>query len=214
MKLGTTLSVTLAAAGLLVLAAPAQAQRRGHSGGNAGGAVNMNHSRGNTGGMTMNRGGGRPGVTAGRGNFRGGHYYGNRHYRGGGYYGSGVNFYFGGFGYPYYGSPYYYGYPYGYAYAPYYGYSATYAYDPQGVYEGRVVNERARRNTREVDPKDQSSVEARVQEQLAQSGYYRGEIDGVVGEGTRRAIRSYERANGLRVDGRIDSELLSTMGLG
>ena len=53
-----------------------------------------------------------------------------------------------------------------------------------------------------------------MQQQLAQAGYYRGEIDGVVGDGTRRAIRSYERANGLRVDGRIDNQLLSTMGLG
>ena len=209
MKLGTTFSLTVAAVGLLTLAAPAHAQRRGNNGGGG-------MPRGN-GGMTMNHGGNRPGmnpgggVVRGGGNFHnGGHYYGNR-YRGGRYYRNGVNFYVGGFGYPYfYGSPFYYGYP----YAPYYGYSAAYTYDPQGVYEGRVVNDQQRRTTREVDPKDQSSVEVQVQQQLAQAGYYRGEIDGVIGDGTRRAIRSYERANGLRVDGRIDNQLLSTMGLG
>ncbi len=53
-----------------------------------------------------------------------------------------------------------------------------------------------------------------MRRQLAQSGYYHGAIDGVIGEGTRRAIRSYERANGLHVDGEIDDQLLSTMGLG
>lgn len=191
----------MAAVGVLALAAPAQAQRRG---GNNGGPGMTNH-----GGMTH------PGNFRG-GNFRGGHFYGNRYYHGGRFYGSGVNFYVGGFGYPYYfGGRFYYGYPYGYAYVPY-GYPA-YTYDPQGVYEGRVVNPTTttRKTTREVDPKDQSSnVEARVQQQLAQSGYYHGPIDGVVGEETRRAIRSYERANGLHVDGRIDDQLLSTMGLG
>lgn len=201
MKLGTTLSVTLAAVGALALATPAHAQRRNNGG--AGGGM----PRG--GGMTNHGGGMRPG-TAGGGHFRGGYPYGRGHYYGG----SRVNFYFGGFGYPYfYGSPFYYGYPYGYAYTPYYP-VATYTYDPQGVYEGRVVPDRTRRNTIESNGKEQVSVEAQVQQQLAQSGYYHGAIDGVVGEETRRAIRSYERANGLRVDGEIDNQLLSTMGLG
>ena len=45
------------------------------------------------------------------------------------------------------------------------------------------------------------------------AGYYRGAIDGVIGNGTRMAIRAFERNNGLRVDGRIDRQLLATMGL-
>ena len=57
------------------------------------------------------------------------------------------------------------------------------------------------------------SLAAQVQQQLAAAGYYQGVIDGIVGEGTRRAIRNYERANGLPVDGRIDDQLLATMGL-
>jgi peptidoglycan hydrolase-like protein with peptidoglycan-binding domain len=52
-----------------------------------------------------------------------------------------------------------------------------------------------------------------VQRRLARNGYYRGAIDGVIGDGTRSAIRSYERAHGLRVDGLIDQRLLATMGL-
>ena len=55
---------------------------------------------------------------------------------------------------------------------------------------------------------------ARVQQQLATAGYYRGAIDGVVGDGTRRAIRNYERDNGLPVDGEIDNQLLASMGPG
>jgi Putative peptidoglycan binding domain len=126
--------------------------------------------------------------------------------------GSRVNFFFGGFGYPF-----YYGYPYAYGYYPYYygypyGYpvGAYYSYDPRGIYEGRVANPPRRTN----DGGKDFSMAARVQRQLAVSGYYRGEIDGIVGEGTRRAIRSYQRANDLPVDGRIDDELLNAMGLG
>ena len=124
--------------------------------------------------------------------------------------GSRVNFFFGGFGYPFYGYPYYgspfYGYPY-YGYAPYgYGYpvGASYSYDPRGIYQGRVVSGGGRNG----------SLAIQVQQQLSASGYYRGEIDGIIGEGTRRAIRNYERANNLPVDGRIDDQLLATMGLG
>ena len=116
--------------------------------------------------------------------------------------GSRVNFFFGGgFGYPFYGYPYY-------GYAPYgYGYpvGAYSTYDPRGIYQGQVVNGGAGGT---------NSVAVQVQQQLAAGGYYHGEIDGIVGEGTRRAIRSYERDNNLRVDGRIDDRLLATMGPG
>jgi hypothetical protein len=95
------------------------------------------------------------------------------------------NVFFGlGFGYPYYG--YGYGYPYG-SYP--YGYTT---YD-------RVYT-------------DDATVAA-VQRRLARAGYYRGAIDGVIGEGTRRAVAAYERNNGLPVDGRIDRQLLATLGL-
>ena len=121
-----------------------------------------------------------------------------------------VNFFFGGFGYPffwgypYWGYPYYYGYPYGYGYPP----GGGYQYDPQGVYQGRIAN--PPRSTNEGLGKDYSTV-VRVQRQLASTGYYHGEIDGIIGSGTRAAIRNYQRDNDLRVDGRIGNELLSSM---
>ncbi|MDQ3198424.1 MAG: peptidoglycan-binding protein [Verrucomicrobiota bacterium] len=180
MKFARIVTMIIAGAGLLALAAPAEAQSRGHRGGHGG---------------NMNRGD----------NHRGGFHHG----------GSRVNVYFGGFGYPYYGYPYYGGF-YG-GYYPYYGYGygspvrAYYTYDPRGVYEGRVVNPAQRTN--DGGGKD-LSMTARVQQHLARGGYYRGEIDGVAGDGTRQAIRNYERDNGLRVDGRIDDQLLATLGLG
>ncbi len=41
----------------------------------------------------------------------------------------------------------------------------------------------------------------RMQQELKQQGYYTGNVDGVYGEGTENAVRAYQRANGLNVDG-------------
>jgi len=142
----------------------------------------------------------------GGGNWHGGNWHGGNWHGG-----NRANFFFGGFGYPffgypYWGAPYYYGgYPYGYPVGAYY------SYDPRGIYQGRVVN--PGQPTNEGGGKD-FSMAARVQRELATAGYYRGEIDGIVGDGTRRAIRNYERDNGLPVDGEIDNQLLATMGHG
>jgi hypothetical protein len=99
----------------------------------------------------------------------------------------------GGFGFPFfYGYPYYgygsypYGYsPYGYNYdyysQPAYGYGygdQGYGYGDQGYGYG-----------------NRSSI-AQLQRRLARAGYYRGAIDGIMGPGTRRAIRAYERSYG------------------
>jgi hypothetical protein len=108
------------------------------------------------------------------------------------YYRPRSNFYFGiGLGYPYYGYgyPYYGAYPYGYGYyAP-----RTTVYATNGINDDATV--------------------AAVQRRLARGGYYHGSVDGVIGAGTRSAIRAFERNNGLPVDGLIDRELLRTMGL-
>ncbi len=122
------------------------------------------------------------------------------------YFGSGFGF--GGFGF---GSPFGYGYPYGYGYGGYpYGYGG---YSRFGNPYGYGYNDYARPVVRGEAFRGNGFVGIRVQQRLAQEGYYRGSIDGVIGNGTRRAIRSYERAHGLRVDGEIDSRLLVTMGL-
>jgi peptidoglycan hydrolase-like protein with peptidoglycan-binding domain len=90
----------------------------------------------------------------------------------------------------------------GYGY-PYFGASASLyygGYRPQPrVYQGRPVGV--------------ASLEARVQQRLAAEGYYRGAIDGIVGAGTRAAIRAYQRDRGLRVTGRIDNRLLAQLGV-
>ena len=57
------------------------------------------------------------------------------------------------------------------------------------------------------------SIVVQVQRRLASDGLYSGRIDGVVGRGTRRAIRAFERSHGLPVDGTIHHRLLATMGL-
>ena len=117
----------------------------------------------------------------------------HRHYR------SRSNVFFGiGFGSPYYG----YGYPgYGYGY-PYYG-AYPYGY---GYYGPRTTVQATSGFT------DDRTVAA-VQRRLARGGYYHGAVDGVIGPGTRTAVRAFERNNRLPVDGVIDSQLLRTMGL-
>ena len=78
---------------------------------------------------------------------RRGHGGGNRHGGGHGHGGHGhganrVNFFFGGFGYPYFGywgSPFYYGYPYGYGYGYGYGYPVGAYYNPSLIDSTRIV---------------------------------------------------------------------------
>ncbi len=115
-----------------------------------------------------------------------------------------------GYSYPYgsygYGSPYYsygYGYPY-YGYYPY-GYSSYYPYDYSYGYNSY--------NQPGYSTYGNGSIVIQVQTRLARAGYYRGPIDGVMGPGTRFAIRAYERDHGLRVDGVISGSLTRNMGL-
>ena len=49
---------------------------------------------------------------------------------------------------------------------------------------------------------------------LASEGYYQGTIDGQMGSRTFYAIRAYQRAHNLRVDGQIGPQVLSAMRIG
>ena len=90
--------------------------------------------------------------------------------------------------------PYNYWYPYGYGYG-YYG-SAYYPYDyDPGVYEGDGADYSSQGAYRSSVPYTDSTVAA-VQEQLAQQGYYGGEIDGIFGAETRRAVVRYQSDQG------------------
>ncbi len=104
-------------------------------------------------------------------------------------------FFYGGYPYAYGWYPYYWDSPYGYGYN-YYPYSYGYSYYGQPAH-GYTSD----------------SVVQQVQSQLADEGYYRGAVDGVVGPQTRAAIRAYESRHRMPVDGAISNDLLSTMGL-
>ena len=137
----------------------------------------------------------RGGSGMGGGGFHGGgfhgHDFGHHHFRH-----HFNDFVFFDFGFPFYPYPFYY------PYSSYYPYP-YYSYDPYGYYGSAIYQGYG----------GGASVVVEVQRRLAAAGYYRGEIDGVVGSGTRRAIRSYERSHGLPVDGSLSRRFLATMGL-
>src|SRR5438105_1303518 len=123
--------------------------------------------------------------------------------------------FFPGFGWPYYayddGYPYY---PYGYGG---YGYGA-YGYDP-GVYDqsnyydqgGYNYNDQSNYydqggNTSTSYDQSTAVTVAEVQDQLATAGYYHGQIDGVLGTETRRALLRYQSDKGLGATGLLTME--------
>lgn len=57
------------------------------------------------------------------------------------------------------------------------------------------------------------STEAAVQQALAQRGYYRGPIDGVMGRGSRDAVARYQRDRRLAVTGNVNTDVLRSLGL-
>ena len=109
-----------------------------------------------------------------------------------------------GYPYDYYASDYYpypYGYGYGYGYGPgVYEGGANPNYEDQGVDQSSYYQ-----NT--------DSTVAAIQERLARQGYYRGQIDGVLGPATHRALMSYQRRNGLRATGSLTGETLQSLNL-
>jgi hypothetical protein len=116
-------------------------------------------------------------------------------------------------GYPYdYYYGYGYGYPYNYGYYPYgyngydngygYGYNDSGAYDDQSGYSQNGYGSQ-----------NANSTVAAVQDRLSRDGYYRGQIDGVLGPETRHAILRYQTNHGLRVTGELTADTLNAMGL-
>lgn len=121
-------------------------------------------------------GGGHHGGGHSYGHHDGGHHYGSHHY--GGHHGLLSLGWLGYSGYrSYYPSYYPAAYRYGYA---------------RPSYRGRVAYGNAR------------SLGAEVQIELARLGYYRGAIDGIVGSGTRRALRHFQADARLPITGRMD----------
>jgi len=95
----------------------------------------------------------------------------------------------------------YYGYPYGYNDYPYDSYDYN-TQDPYSYYNGYTA------------PAESSNgVVSSVQSQLAKLGYYRGAIDGVLGDQTEAAIARYQEDNDLSVTGVVTAATLQSLGL-
>ncbi len=174
----------LVLAGMLALAPTAAFARGGGGGGHGGGGGG--HGAGFGGGGAHFGGFASHGVAAHEGAHfaaHGGH---------GGHYGYGGGYWGGG---PYWG---WYGDPYSYDY-PYYG---EYEYN-DGDYSD------AQASPSEVAPSEQTIVAA--QKELAKLGYYHGQIDGIVGPETRKAISWFQSVDKLSVSGRIDNPTLKAL---
>jgi peptidoglycan hydrolase-like protein with peptidoglycan-binding domain len=53
----------------------------------------------------------------------------------------------------------------------------------------------------------------KVQRVLSFTGFYDGEIDGVMGKGTRQALINYQKSQGLEASGELSDETLNQLGL-
>ena len=53
----------------------------------------------------------------------------------------------------------------------------------------------------------------KIQTKLKQWGYYKDGIDGIYGYATYTSVKSFQRSNGLKVDGMAGSRTLSSMGI-
>jgi hypothetical protein len=86
---------------------------------------------------------------------------------------------------------------------PAWGYDEARAYYP---YDGPIYSGPHAR------PFDQ--VVADVQSALQEQGYYHGQVDGLLGPLTRRALAEYQRAQGLYTTETIDQPTLESLGMG
>ena len=52
-----------------------------------------------------------------------------------------------------------------------------------------------------------------IQTKLKQWGYYSGAVDGIYGSGTEKAVRYFQKKNGLTVDGKCGAQTLAALGI-
>ena len=57
------------------------------------------------------------------------------------------------------------------------------------------------------------AVVSEIQTRLKNWGYYDGEVDGVYGSQTEKAVRYFQRKNGLSVDGQVGDRTLAALGM-
>ena len=64
----------------------------------------------------------------------------------------------------------------------------------------------------EVDTSDYlAPTPKQVQQALKNTGYYKGEIDGVIGSGSQSAIKNFQKDNGLSADGKVGPKTWSKL---
>ena len=105
--------------------------------------------------------------------------------------------------------PYWY-YPYDYYAGDYYPYQD--GYDP-GDYDSGVYQNEEYYGQNDYGNAYADSTIAAAQQRLAREGYYRGQIDGVLGPETRAAIAQFQNNHGLRVTGALTTDTLGALGL-
>jgi len=133
------------------------------------------------------------------------------------------------YGSPYsgYNSPDYgygYDYPYSYDYQPgsydsgdyqgqmYYDQN-SYPDQSQGYYDSSVYQTEGDSDPNGYQDYSNYRTVAAAQERLAREGYYRGETDGALSAEMQKALRRYQRTNGLQPTGYLDGDTLALMGL-
>ena len=57
------------------------------------------------------------------------------------------------------------------------------------------------------------AVVTQIQTKLKAWGYYTGAVDGIFGSGTEQAVRKFQSANGLTVDGKVGTQTLAALGI-
>ena len=62
-------------------------------------------------------------------------------------------------------------------------------------------------------PADSLTIDEKfeLQQRLTEKGYYDSEIDGILGRGSRQAIRAFQTDAGLTIDGQPTKELLDAL---
>ena len=114
-----------------------------------------------------------------------------------------------GYPYDYYPYDYYYGSPYGYEYGP-----PVYDSVPDNGYD---QDDGAYDSSGGYDPKDSptttGSAISSAQDSLSRLGYYHGQVDGVMGQDTYRAIMRYQSDKGLAPTGKLNAETLNSLGI-
>jgi peptidoglycan hydrolase-like protein with peptidoglycan-binding domain len=60
-------------------------------------------------------------------------------------------------------------------------------------------------------PGDSGSAVKKVQQRLKKLGYYKGSIDGDYGNGTKTAVRNFQKRNGLTANGKVNKKTLTKM---